>query len=116
MYLNTYGLASLNAWDGNSIEINEDSGYILAPQIGAGEKDPITNTFTGVVMGVEKTYEDSEEQIGLLGYSNGKQSIFLNAADGSAIFGLPEEQSDKNDPYTEGRIQLVPGGTSYIGN
>ena len=117
MSLNTYGLASLNAWDGNSITIDEDKGYILSPQIGAGEKHEEDNTFTGVVMGVEQTYEDGKNKnVGLLGYSHGRQSIFLNAENGSATFGLPQEQSDKNDPYTEGRITLVPGGISSIGN
>ena len=68
-------------------------------------------------MGVEQTYEDGKNKnVGLLGYSHGRQSIFLNAENGSATFGLPQEQSDKNDPYTEGRITLVPGGISSIGN
>jgi len=34
--LNKYGLANINGWDGNSIQINEDGGYILTPQIGSG--------------------------------------------------------------------------------
>lgn len=66
-------------------------------------------------MGVEKTYE-GDRNVGLLGYSHGRQSIFLDAETGDATFGLPEEQSDKNDPLTEGRIELRPGGTSKIGN
>ena len=45
----------INEWDGNSVEIKEDEGYIYAPQIGAGHKeiDKSTgdNTFTGVIMG-----------------------------------------------------------------
>lgn len=114
MSLNTFGLASLNAWDGNHVEINEDENYILAPQIGAGYKDD-NNRFTGVVMGTAQTYDQSEPDVGLLGYSEGKQSIFLDAETGNAIFGLPEDQASTNNQYTEGRIELIPGGDSKIG-
>lgn len=113
--LNRYGLPSLNAWDGTHIEINEDSNYILAPQVGAGVKNE-DNSFTGIVMGKAETYADQgKPQIGLLGYANGKQSIFLNAEDGSAIFGLKENEYGSDD-YNEGRIELKPRGTSTIGN
>lgn len=114
MSLNTFGLASLNAWDGNHVEINEDENYILAPQIGAGYKDN-NNRFTGVVMGTAQTYDQTEPDVGLLGYSAGKQSIFLDAETGNAIFGLPEDQASTNNEYTEGRIELIPGGESKIG-
>ena len=114
MSLNTFGLASLNAWDGNHVEINEDENYILAPQIGAGYKDD-NNRFTGVVMGTAQTYDQTEPSVGLLGYSEGKQSIFLDAETGNATFGLPEDQASTNNHYTEGRIELVPGGESKIG-
>nr|DAT78154.1 MAG TPA: hypothetical protein [Caudoviricetes sp.] len=114
MSLNTYGLKSLNDWDGTHLEINEDENYILAPQIGAGEKNK-NNQFTGVVMGTSKTYDSNESQIGLMGFSEGKQSIFLDAKDGSATFGLPEQQASQNNHFEEGRIKLVPGGESYIG-
>ena len=114
MSLNTFGLASLNAWDGNHVEINEDENYILAPQIGAGEKDK-NNRFTGVVMGKAQTYDQKDASIGLLGYSEGKQSIWLDAKTGKAVFGLPEDQASANNEYTEGRIELVPGGESKIG-
>ena len=114
MSLNTFGLASLNAWDGNHVEINEDENYILAPQIGAGYKDD-NNRFTGVVMGTAQTYDQDEPDVGLLGYSAGKQSIFLDAETGNATFGLPEDQASTSNQYTEGRIELVPGGESKIG-
>lgn len=114
MSLNTFGLASLNAWDGNHVEINEDENYILAPQIGAGAKDN-ENKFTGIVMGTAQTYDEDDPTIGLLGYSAGKQSIWLDAETGKAVFGLPEDQASTNNEYTEGRIELVPGGESKIG-
>lgn len=114
MSLNVYGLKSLNAWDGNHVEINEDENYVLAPQIGAGKKDT-NNKFTGILMGTSQTYDQKEEQIGLLGYSKGKQSIWLDADSGNAIFGLPEQQASANNNFTEGRIELIPGGESKIG-
>ena len=122
--LNTYGLASLNAWDGNHIEINEDGEYILAPQIGAGYKgkDPNDskrdNVFTGIVMGQAKTYDDNDEKntTGLLGYSGGKQSIWLDAVTGKAVFGLPSDAGSQDKGYNEGRIKLIPGGNSQIGS
>ena len=52
LMLNRYGHAALNDWDGNSVSIDKDgNGVILAPQIGAGqkEKDPNSeyyNSFT----------------------------------------------------------------------
>lgn len=119
--LNTYGLQSLNAWDGNHVELNEDEGYVLAPQIGAGKKEK-DNTFTGVLMGTAKTYDmqdnkkyDDSGVTGLLGYSHGRQSIWLDAETGSATFGLPENQGTENNLYSEGRIHLEPNGESYIG-
>ena len=102
--LNRYGLASLNAWDGNSVQINEQGGYILAPQMGAGVKDS-NNNFTGVVMGaVKQNSSTATTYNGLLGFSQGIISIYLDAETGNATFGRPGE----------GQIKLVPGGTSTI--
>lgn len=118
LYLNTYGLTALNHWDGNSVEINEDEKYVLAPQVGAGKKNVDDNTFTGVLMGTEKTYNQEngeEERIGILGYNHGKQSIWMDAETGNTILGLPEDDAvDAGNPLTEGRIELIPGGTSRI--
>ena len=118
MTLNTYELASLNGWDGTNIEINND--HIITPQIGTGIKDSITNTFTGMVMGainnndanIDNFKIDKIDKIGLVGYSNGKQSIFIDSRTGKTIFGLPEDDTD----ISEGRIELNPGGVSKIGN
>lgn len=123
MSLNRYSLASLNKWDGNSIEIKDDEGkrsYILAPQIGAGIKGE-DNSFTGVVMGSrfeqredEKGEVKEQNDVGLFGYSEGEQSIFLDAKTGKAVFGLPKD-SGRDGGY-EGRIILTPGGESTIAN
>ena len=130
MSLNTFGLASLNAWDGNTVTIDEENGYVMAPQIGAGEKDS-NNRFTGILMGKTETYTGAstgEEETGLFGYAHGLQSIFLDANTGDATFGLPDgkiltengntlipRDSKNSDDYTEGRIELRPGGESKIG-
>ena len=86
MYLNRYGLAALNDWDGNSIEINKNGGYILSPQMGAGFKDE-ENNFTGIVMGQVKASDKTNIETGLLGYAKGIRSIFLDAETGRAEFG-----------------------------
>ena len=128
MSLNTFGLASLNAWDGNSVTIDNEGGYVMAPQVGAGEKDS-NNRFTGILMGKTETYTgkaEKEKQIGLFGYSCGLQSIFLDAETGNATFGLPDGYTIKTnndisvpvqdeEDYGEGRIELRPGGESKIG-
>ena len=128
MSLNTFGLASLNAWDGNSVTIDNEGGYVMAPQVGAGEKDN-NNRFTGILMGKTETYTgkaEKEKQVGLFGYAKGLQSIFLDAETGNATFGLPDGYTIKSTPngnipiqeeddYGEGRIELRPGGESKIG-
>ena len=86
LYLNKYGNAALNGWDGNHIEINNDGGFILAPQIGAGKKNN-DNSFTGVFMGSVKEAGQTKEEFGLYGYNAGERTIALNAEDGSARFG-----------------------------
>lgn len=83
--LNRYGISALNDWDGNSIDINNQDGHILAPQIGAGKKNDDNNTFTGVFMGEVKTNDKTET--GFMGYHQGGRTIFLDAETGKAEFG-----------------------------
>lgn len=87
MMLNRYGHAALNDWDGNSIDVGNASGdTILAPQVGAGQKNN-QNQFTGILMGTVKNGNDNKQN-GLFGYSNGARTIFLDAKTGNANFGL----------------------------
>ena len=87
LLLNKYGNAAINGWDGNSVSIDKNgNGVILAPQIGAGQKEA-DNSFTGMLMGSVKEAGKNKKDIGLFGYNFGTRSIFLNAKDGSAIFG-----------------------------
>lgn len=113
MLINRYGHKALNDWDGNGIELGEDDGIILAPQMGAGRKEN-DNSFTGVLMGEVKKIGDEESQVGLLGYNKGQRTIFLDAQSGKAEFG-------KNDA---GKIIINPNlkvngkdaGLLYSGN
>lgn len=87
MLLNRYGNAAINAWDGNSVSIDKNgNGVILAPQIGAGKKED-DNSFTGMLMGQVRETGKTNIDTGLFGYKSGERTLFLNAEDGSAIFG-----------------------------
>ena len=87
LLLNKYGNAAINGWDGNSVSIDKNgSGVILAPQMGAGQKES-DNSFTGVLMGKVKEAGKSFYDIGVLGYNHGQRTIFLDSEDGSATFG-----------------------------
>ena len=113
MLINRYGHKALNDWDGNGIELGEDDGIILAPQMGAGRKEN-DNSFTGVLMGEVKKVGEEDSQVGLLGYNKGQRTIFLDAQSGKAEFG-------KNDA---GKIVINPNlkvnnkdaGLLYSGN
>lgn len=87
LLLNKYGNAAINGWDGNSVSIDKNgNGVILAPQIGAGQKES-DNSFTGIVMGKVKENGKANAEVGLFGYNSGTRTLFLNSKDGSAIFG-----------------------------
>lgn len=114
--LNKYGFAALNDWDGNGIEINEDGGYILAPQMGAGEKDN-NNRFTGVLMGTMQE-ADGNKDIGLLGFNKGDRTIFLDAETGKAEFGRLGDGQIIIDPriVDENGNTIKPKARIYSGN
>lgn len=88
MYINSYANEFINAWDGNAIELNEEGGIILTPQLAAGKKEN-DNTFTGVVAGVAKESSSSDRtaEEGIFGYHEGVRTFELSAEDGSAKFG-----------------------------
>ena len=110
--LNKYGLSALNDWDGNSIEINEDEGMLLSPQVGAGKKND-DNTFTGVLMGTvdDPADTDGNHKTGLIGYASGQRSIFLDAETGKAEFGVNGKGKIVLDP-TENKAQIYSGNYS----
>ena len=83
---NRYNHRNLNKWDGNSIQLDQTGGYILAPEVGAGKKNDTNNTFTGVLMG-QIVNGDGNSQTGLMTYKEGLRTIFLDAQTGNAEFG-----------------------------
>lgn len=103
-HCNTYDNVDINSWDGQGIDINEDNGTIFAPTIGAGFKGPLTNTFTGVLMGVNTGFLRQTEGIvqytsiaeqelntypymtGIFGYQCGYASFGI-LENGTAFFG-----------------------------
>ena len=107
LYINRYGNAALNGWDGNSISLDEEGGTILAPQVGAGSKND-DNTFTGVFMGSVKEAGAEKEEHGLFGYNAGQRTISLNSEDGSARFGKAGAGQIVIDP-TQNTAQLKSG-------
>ena len=99
-YINRYGNSAMNGWDGNSISIDDNnSGVILAPQVGAGKKNE-DNTFTGVFMGSVKEAGADKIETGLFGYSAGQRTITLNSENGSAAFGATGSGQIIIDPST----------------
>ena len=103
MMLNRYGHAALNDWDGNSIDIGEQT--ILAPQVGAGKKET-DNSFTGILIGSVKDNDKGSISNGLFGYSKGKRTIFLDADLGKATFGLDKQGRIEID----GLSAIITGG------
>lgn len=83
-YLDRSMNQAIEGWNGNSIQLKQSGGYLYTPQIGAGKKES-DESFTGMIMG--KAKEENVEKTGLLGYSHGEQSLFLDAESGGAIFG-----------------------------
>ena len=106
-YINRYGNAAMNGWDGNSISLDENGTIILAPQVGAGTKND-DNTFTGVFMGSVKEPGAEQEEHGLFGYNAGQRTITLNSEDGSARFGKAGAGQIIIDP-TQNTAQLKSG-------
>ena len=114
LYLNRYGMAAMNDWDGTSVKINEQGNqYILAPQIGAGKKNA-DNSFTGITMGKSFNVDGNTEaaEIGLMGFYQGSRSLFLDSQTGRAEFGITGGVFDeeKNKRVYSGKIVLTPTG------
>lgn len=105
--INRYGLASLNGWDGNTIQTSAEGGFILSPQIGAGRKED-DNSFTGLVMGEVRSGSGLTSEVGLMGYNQGQRSIFLDAETGTAEFGVRNQGQIVIDP-SDGRALIRSG-------
>jgi len=129
MLRNRFENATINGWDGNSIDLGDDNGgTILAPQVGAGYKDQ-DNKFTGIVIGKAKDSEakgsaqkqdiisgrkfaGANEDIGLFGFNAGARSIFLDAKTGKAVFGEKNKAQIILDP-SENTAKIKSGNYNY---
>ncbi len=109
MYLNTYANEFINEWNGNAIELNEEGGIILTPQIAAGQKEN-DNTFTGVVGGKAKEATSDTIDEGIFGYNHGERTFELSAEDGSAKFGKAGEGQIIISPDEDGAHSVLRSG------
>lgn len=101
-------LSFLWDWDGTTTKINDDS--ILTPLIGAGYKYTSggQSYFNGMLMG--KIERNSKTFTGLFGYNKNVQTMFLNARDGSAIFG----KAGTNNEPGPGQIIIDPSSNKGL--
>ena len=110
--LNKYGMANINEWDGNSVQIDNEGGFILSPQMGAGHKES-DNSFTGVLMGETRLPSKQTPQTGLLGYNAGTRTFFLNSKNGSALFGRSDQGQIVIDPSTSQKKAMIYSGNFW---
>lgn len=81
-----YDAAIINDWDGDSIQLNENSGTIISSMLGAGTKDE-DGQFSGILIGdLAPPDESSLPSTGLYGLKNGVITFALDS-EGRAIFG-----------------------------
>lgn len=128
--LSRYSNNAVNAWNGRDIMIDNDLGAILAPTIAAGYKNPMTNDFSGVVMGVDQNQrKDGIYKSGLTktaeGVGNGTFKVSDDKFDNrqylnSSLFS----KYQKENPYMAGvygyqmgvpSFGLMENGTAFFG-
>lgn len=127
----------INAWDGKSLQLNENDSTILANAIAAGEKDD-ENRFSGVMLGTWKGKNvagDIKDQTGVYGFHQGAMSyafkedgtafigksglgrIEFNGNKGviqSASWGNPSLYPQTQIDLTNSKIELLGSSTNYI--
>lgn len=90
-YINAYSSATLNQWNGKSLQIDEEEGTIVARGLAAGKKEN-DNSFTGVVIGDWSTAGggNSSDAItnntGVYGFEHGAMAYAFKD-DGTAFIG-----------------------------
>ena len=88
MLQNLWPNGVINAWDGKSLVLDEETSTILAAAISAGKKNS-DNTFSGVMLGDwgDKDVEGSIlKQTGVYGFHHGAMSYAFKE-DGTAFIG-----------------------------
>lgn len=83
---NCFPSGTVNAWTGDSLEINEETGSILAPMLVAGRKNSEDNTFSGVMMGNLEESQNKSILTGVYGFRNG-ENTYAFREDGTAFIG-----------------------------
>lgn len=121
IYMNVYGNNTINSWDGTGIDMNEETGSIMSALVGAGYKDSLSNTFTGVIMGQNSAMPKTESAIwnydidekseqgyltGLFGYQNGK-TTFGFMENGTGFIGGSENGARI---LFNGKTAVIEGG------
>lgn len=114
---NRYPSATINKWDGKSIEINDKEGYILAPAIAAGKKHS-DNSFSGVMIGdwsgpgvdIGGTADEITKQTGVYGFNHGAMAYAL-MEDGTAFIG----KDGRGRIYFDGNDAKIYSATYNIG-
>lgn len=108
---NVYSSSLLNTWDGEHLQIDEESNSILARMLAAGSKNS-DNTFTGVILGNWAERGDSSLDIpGLYGLQNGEQTFGFKT-DGTGFIG----KSGRGRIVFDGNQSLISNvdKTAYI--
>ena len=95
-----YDAAIVNDWDGDSIQLNENSGTIISSMLGAGTKDE-DGQFSGILIGdLAPPGESSLPSTGLYGLKNGVITFALDS-EGRATFGEGKNISFGNSNLLE---------------
>lgn len=88
---NQYPSGVINQWDGKTLTLNENEGYILSTAIAAGRKTKTkndVNTFSGVMIGDLEPLETTDDfkKTGIYGLHEGRVA-FAFKEDGTAFIG-----------------------------
>ena len=112
---NRYPNSAVNKWDGKTLTLNEDEGYILSTAIAAGSKDS-DNTFTGVMIGdwaESSSVDEALAKTGVYGFHKGAIS-FSFTEDGKAVIGKTGRGRIEFDG-SKGEIKSSSWNTDKIG-
>lgn len=112
---NRYPNSAINEWDGKTLTLDEDEGYILSTAIAAGSKNS-ENQFTGVMIGdwaKSASVDESIKKTGIYGFHNGAIS-FSFTEDGKAVIGKTGRGRIEFDG-SKGEIKSSSWNTDKIG-
>lgn len=87
---NTYSLASMNNWDGQKVQINDEES-IYAPILGAGKKES-NNTFSGFLMGDIKEANVTDTSPRFTAYHKGVRTFNIDSKTGKVSIGAGNGQ------------------------